>query len=147
MIDVTVCDLQSTHPVEGDAVSEFVNRVAGALDCPADEVSVAFVDPEGMREYNRTHRGIDRVTDVLSFGLDDGPGPDGMVNLGDLVICPAQAAEQAVREGHSLWTELRILLLHGFLHLTGLDHPEQAGELRSAMELEEERLRDLLISD
>jgi probable rRNA maturation factor len=121
--------------------------VARTLDCPADEVSVAFVNPERIREYNLTYRGTDEVTDVLSFGMDDGPGPDGSVNLGDLVICPSRAAEQAEREGHPLWTELRILLLHGFLHLTGMDHPESAGDLRSAMELEEERLKKLLITD
>jgi probable rRNA maturation factor len=110
-------------------------------------VSVAFVEPERIREYNRTYRGIDRVTDVLSFGLADGPGPDGRTNLGDLVICAARAAEQSKDAGHPLWTELRILLLHGFLHLLGRDHPEdhQAGE--SEMEREEQRLRHALIRD
>jgi len=148
MIEVTVCDLQSAHPVTAGEVSAFVARIAVELKSTADEVSVAFVDQERIRQYNRDYRGIDRVTDVLSFALEQGPGPDGALNLGDLVICPALAAEQADRAGHSMWTEIRILLLHGFLHLTGMDHPEDAEEEgETEMEREERRLRRLLLDD
>lgn len=148
MIEVTVTDLQSDHPVDCDATADFVGRVARELDCAADEVSVAFVDQARIREYNRTYRDIDRVTDVLSFGLDGEPAADGIHNLGDLVLCPARAAEQAEQAGHSLWTELRILLLHGFLHLLGRDHPvHDGGGEESEMELEEGRLRKILVED
>ncbi len=133
MIEVTVSDLQSGQSVETAPVSGFV----------------ALVDEEQIRQYNLDYRGIDRVTDVLSFALDEGPGPDGHINLGDLVVCIARAAEQAQRAGHSLWTELRILLLHGFLHLSGMDHPEandEQGEL-CEMEVQEQKLRQQLITD
>ena len=147
MIEVTVSNLQVDHPVDQRAVTDFVALVAKETGCPADEVSVAFVEPERIREYNRTYRGIDRVTDVLSFGLAGGPGPDGRNNLGDLVICAARAAEQAEGAGHPLWTELRVLLLHGFLHLLGRDHPENREAEESEMEREEQRLRHALIRD
>jgi rRNA maturation RNase YbeY len=148
MIDVTVTDLQSDTGVDCEAAADFVTRVAEALACTADEVSVAFVDEKAIKEYNRTYRGKDTVTDVLSFGLDGVPGADGLHNLGDLVICVARAADQAEKAGHPLWTELRILLLHGFLHLLGRDHPELAdGGEESEMEQEEGRLRQMLISE
>lgn len=148
MIEVTVTDIQTDQPVDCDAASAFVVRAAEALGCAADEMSVAFVDEVRIRQYNRTYREIDRVTDVLSFGLDGGPGADGRHNLGDLVICPARAVEQAEQAGHSLWTELQILLLHGFLHLLGMDHPEHTGgDGESEMEKEEGRLRTMLIAE
>lgn len=148
MIEVTVSNQQLAHPVKTDEVSAFVVKVAEALECTADEVSVAFVEEDRIRRYNRDYRGIDLVTDVLSFALDLGAGLDGAVNLGDLVICPARAAEQAGQAGHSFWREVRILLLHGFLHLLGMDHPEHADEEgESEMERTERRLRRLLIDD
>jgi len=147
MLEVTVIDQQSDHAVDAGAVSIFVQQAAETLNCTADEMSVALVDEAQIRAYNRTYRDRDQVTDVLSFGLDDVPGPDGRINLGDLVICPARADEQARRVGHSLWTEMQILLLHGLLHLSGMDHPEDADEQGepSAMEQAEQRLRDELI--
>jgi probable rRNA maturation factor len=147
MIEVTVSDMQSGHQVDQEQTAAFVALLAAELDCTADEVSVALVDEERIRGLNRAYRGIDRVTDVLSFGLDGEPGPDGRVNLGDLVVCPARARQQAERAGHPFWTELRILLLHGFLHLLGRDHPEEGGGGKSEMEKEEEELRRRLIGD
>jgi len=146
MIEVTVSNQQDDHEVDEQAVSLYLGRVAEAVGCTADELSAAFVGPATIRELNRTFRGIDRVTDVLSFALEEGPGPEGRTNLGDLVICASRAAEQAAEAGHSLWTEYRVLLLHGFLHLMGMDHPEGAdGPETSSMEAEEQRLRRQLI--
>lgn len=148
MIEVTVTNEQQEHPVDEEAVAAFLAGVAEAIGCGADEVSAAFVGPERIRALNRTYRGVDRVTDVLSFALEEGPGPEGRANLGDVVICAARAAEQAGEAGHPLWTEYRVLLLHGFLHLLGMDHPEETdGPATSAMEDEERRLRRLLIEE
>lgn len=148
MIEVTISDQQTDVDLDAGKVCDFVVRAAEVLECRADEVSVAFVDQDKIRSFNNQYRGIDLVTDVLSFALEPTPGPDGSVNLGDLVICPARASEQASQAGHDLWTEIRILILHGFLHLRGMDHPEHADEpVESEMELEERRLRRLLLDD
>lgn len=83
-------------------------------------------DPE-MREFNRRYLGHDYATDVLSFPSMTSDGP-----LGDVAISLPTAAEQAVRHGHSVLDELRILLLHGVLHLAGYDHEVDGGKMRRA---------------
>lgn len=94
----------------------------------AAEVSVTFVDNEGIRELNNLHRGIDRETDVLSFPLgDDENGyeidPDNdAIMLGDIVISLEQAARQAEEYGHSYRREVAFLITHSLFHLLGYDH-------------------------
>jgi probable rRNA maturation factor len=95
-------------------------------------VAIALVSDAAMRRLNRTHRHIDRTTDVLSFPSEDAPG-----FLGDLAISLPAARRQAREYGHSTAEELRILALHGLLHLLGYDHETDQGE----MEKVEERFR------
>lgn len=80
------------------------------------------VAPEEIRALNLEQRGIDRVTDVLSFpAAEPGETPaDGY--WGDIVLCPARAFEQAEEYGHSAARELAFLTVHGALHLFGYDH-------------------------
>ena len=80
----------------------------------AGEVSIALVSDARMRGLNRKYRGQDKTTDVLAFTHDDG--------LGDLVIATGVARRQAAEAGHSYQSELRVLALHGLLHLLGYDH-------------------------
>ena len=96
------------------------------------EVGLALVSDRRMRELNRTYRGEDAVTDVLSFPGDE---PDG--TLGDIVIATGVARRQARAAGHPLATELRVLALHGLLHLAGYDHETDNGRMARA----EARLR------
>jgi probable rRNA maturation factor len=93
-----------------------------------------------MRRLNATYRGRDRPTDVLSFIPVEaarrgaaGAGPF----LGDLAIASGLAARQATAYGHSVRSEIRILALHGLLHLLGYDHEADRGEMGRL----EERLR------
>jgi probable rRNA maturation factor len=80
-------------------------------------VAVEFVSEERIRELNRRHRQLDEPTDVLSFGLDeDGPAA-GPRELGDIVICPEHTAD------------LREAIIHGALHLSGMDHEGDDGEM------------------
>ena len=73
---------------------------------------VSFVSGKQIKSLNRKHRGIDKPTDVLSFPLADfTPGPDGVIRLGDIVICK----EQAKKKSHSL----AFLVSHAMLHLLG----------------------------
>ena len=90
-----------------------------------------------MRRLNRRYRGVDRVTDVLSFPADSGARSRADRFLGDLAIAKGVAGRQARREGHAYALELRILALHGLLHLLGYDHQTDQGEMRRL----EERLR------
>jgi probable rRNA maturation factor len=79
--------------------------------------AVEFVDEERIRELNREFRELDQPTDVLSFGVDeDGPAP-GPRELGDIVICPAHTED------------LREAVIHGALHLSGMDHETDDGEM------------------
>lgn len=91
------------------------------------EVSLTFVDNEGIRELNRTYREKDSATDVLSFPLYDfyaGETPlgDGRVGLGDIVLSLERAKEQAAELGHSYEREAAFLCVHSVLHLLGYDH-------------------------
>lgn len=99
------------------------------------ELSVVVADDAAIHELNRDYRGVDRPTDVLSFAQREGPGadPDDPI-LGDVIISLDTAAHQAAARGHGLAQEVRILLVHGFLHLLGFDHEtdEQRAEMASA---------------
>jgi probable rRNA maturation factor len=76
-----------------------------------------------MRAMNRNYRGIDKITDVLSFSqLEDSSFQHGTTELGDIVICLSQARRQAGERGRTLNEELVVLIIHGLLHLIGYDH-------------------------
>jgi probable rRNA maturation factor len=90
------------------------------------ELAVALVSDRRMRTLNRSFRGVDRVTDVLSFPVE---AQDGSSALGDIVIATGVAARQAAAAGHALGTELRVLALHGLLHLLGYDHEKDDGAM------------------
>ena len=111
-------------------------RLLTSIDFAHAELSVVLCDDPHIRALNRTHRGIDRPTDVLSFAMQEGDGQleDDPV-LGDLVISIDTARHQADDLGHTLDHELRVLLVHGLLHLLGYDHetsPADAEEMRAA---------------
>lgn len=92
-------------------------------------VDLFAVDPDEMAELNQAHMGKSGPTDVLSFPLDDGDGPEldlpGLVpHIGDLVLCPAVAEAQAAAHAGTVEAELHLLVIHGVLHLLGHDHSE-----------------------
>ncbi len=105
-------------------------RVAVGLE---GEVHVLLADDATLRRLNRTFLGKDKATDVLSFPAATGPAffgePEGPRLAGDLAISLEMAARQAARFGHSLRDEVRVLLLHGLLHLAGFDHEQDVGEM------------------
>jgi probable rRNA maturation factor len=89
-------------------------------------VSVMLAGDEELRRLNREFRGKDKATDVLSFPAGD----TGRTSAaGDLAISVETAAREAERRGHSLDMELRVLLLHGVLHLAGYDHERDSGDM------------------
>jgi probable rRNA maturation factor len=102
-------------------------------------VTLVLADDADVRRLNRAWRGINRPTDVLSFPTDRStPAPRGVArHLGDIVIATGVARAQAAEAGHAYGTELRVLALHGLLHLLGYDHETDAGRMARA----ERRLR------
>jgi probable rRNA maturation factor len=99
------------------------------------DVSIAVVSDRRMRALNRQFRGKDTATDVLSFPATHVPGVSSF--LGDIVIASGVATRQAREAGHSVGTELKVLALHGLLHLMGYDHDTDDGTMARA----EARLR------
>lgn len=92
------------------------------------ELSVTFLDKDEIQNINKMYRDKDKVTDVISFALEEDE-PEIDMNeldiprvLGDIIICTDVAHEQAENYGHSFERELGFLALHGFLHLLGYDH-------------------------
>ncbi|SUM68554.1 rRNA maturation RNase YbeY [Staphylococcus nepalensis] len=96
------------------------------------ELSVTFVDKEEIQQMNKMYRDKDKVTDVISFALEEEEpeiiGLDIPRVLGDILICTDVAREQAETFGHSFDRELGFLALHGFLHLLGYDHMTETDE-------------------
>ncbi|MDO5720736.1 MAG: rRNA maturation RNase YbeY [Actinomycetaceae bacterium] len=91
------------------------------------ELAIMFIDPEPMEELHVKWLNLDGPTDVMSFpmdelrpGTEEHPTPAGV--LGDVVICPQVARQQALRAGHSTAEEMLLLTVHGILHLLGYDH-------------------------
>jgi probable rRNA maturation factor len=121
---VTVCDAAG-HPVRVPGLTAWLAGIAPAA--ATGTVTVVVTTDRRIRRLNRTWRGMDKTTDVLSFPAGDDPGPAR--HLGDLVISRETAARQARNEGHSLATELRVLALHGLLHLLGYDHERDSGRM------------------
>jgi probable rRNA maturation factor len=92
-------------------------------------VTVAIVPDAAIRRLNRRFRGVDEATDVLAFP-EKGSGFIGPTPfLGEIVIARGKARKQAKTLGHSLGTELRVLALHGLLHLLGYDHEADNGRM------------------
>jgi probable rRNA maturation factor len=108
----------------------WLERLVGTLAPEAESLGVRFSGDREMRRANRTWRGKDTTTDVLSF-----PGEEE--HLGDILISVPTARRQAEAAGHPVDRELKVLLLHGVLHCLGYDHETDQGE----MERLERRLR------
>jgi probable rRNA maturation factor len=121
----------------------FLIRAQKAVGLPG-EVHVLLADDATLKRLNKTFRGKNKATDVLSFPA--GPStvffgePDAPEFAGDLAISLETAARQAARFEHTLADEVRILLLHGLLHLAGFDHETDSGEMAAR----EAELRDRL---
>ncbi len=109
------------------------------------EVSLSFVTNDEIRDLNRTFRGIDKVTDVLSFPMmteDEFEIEYEEESLGDIVISIERANEQADEFGHSLEREICFLVCHSMFHLLGYDHMEmdEAKDMRKREEAVLEKL-------
>jgi probable rRNA maturation factor len=132
-----------TPALDLERLSRLARHVLADRRVPADmEVSVLCVDRDAIAELNARHMGADGPTDVLAFPMDL-PGeslPGEPAILGDVVLCPAVAAEQARRDRRPAGAEVELLVVHGILHLLGFDHAE--ADERAEMFALTERLLD-----
>jgi probable rRNA maturation factor len=145
-LSVSIVDAQG-RPVRAPGLAVWLARVAPVTTPTA--VTVAVVSDARVRALNRSYRGKDRETDVLSFPSQDQAsvratrssrtclGSPAPTFLGDIVIARGVAKRQALRLGHAERTEWRVLALHGLLHLLGYDHETDRGTMARA----EARLR------
>ncbi len=122
------------------AARDALRAAAPLLRVGAGDVVLRFVDEDEMRGLNRSWRGKDKPTDVLSFpsGASD---PAGRRHIGDIALCYDVAARQARQRRHAPEREAALLALHGLIHLLGYDHETDGGE----MEALERRLRPLVL--
>lgn len=134
-IDLPSSDHTAPLPFFKSSLTRFLNRACRLLDLPPS-VSVLLTGDAAVKQLNRTYRRKNKPTDVLSFPAEQIPGlPPQHQPAGDLAISVDIAARQAEQFGHPLEIELRILILHGLLHLAGFDHEVDHGEM-AARELD-----------
>lgn len=158
-VTVEVTDDQTDVPIDPDLWARLASHTLTARGVRRGVLSLTFVDEPTIAELNAAHMGHEGPTDVLSFPLDAAVGPVGCVDdapddlpddvpllLGDVVICPAVAARNApsrlADEPHpgapdhdgTLDAELALLVVHGVLHVLGMDHaePEEAATMHAA---------------
>lgn len=126
-----IVNKQRKHAIDSVELRRFVLRLVRELDVVNRPFAVVFITDAAMRGYNRTYRGYDKSTDVLSFR---GEGEC----LGDILISSETAYNQARKSGKlGFQTNIHRLIVHGLLHLMGYDHETDNGEMR----LIERRLR------
>jgi probable rRNA maturation factor len=159
-IEVFGIDEQQAHPVELTRWVDLATAVLRDSGVRGEaELSLLFVDEETMTGLNKRFMDEDKPTDVLSFPIDDpidpgrwpdsgSTGPDREppeiselpMLLGDVVVCPAVAARQAPEHAGSYDDEIALLVVHGVLHVLGLDHADPEEE--AAMQARERELLD-----
>lgn len=113
-----------------DYLNEVINHTLEVMDAKESIFTIIFVTPEEIHELNKQYRGVDRVTDVISFALEDAHDVSlsDIRVLGDIYICIDRMKEQALEYGHSETRELSFLTVHGLLHLLGYDHQTKEDE-------------------
>lgn len=114
--------------VDLSGLRHFLKR-ASAVAPGGASATVVLLSDSPVRALNRTYRGQDRPTDVLSFAARRAPGGEEGY-LGDILISVDTARRQALRRRSTLARELRVLALHGLIHLLGYDHETDGGEMR-----------------
>ena len=115
---------------ELDYLEKYVKHLTKKLKIETAIFNIVFVSSDEIHRLNRDYRNVDRVTDVISFALEDGDNlkEPGVRVLGDIYISVEVAYEQAKLYNHSKIREICFLTTHGLLHLLGYDHLEEEEE-------------------
>jgi probable rRNA maturation factor len=123
----TLLDSQEEPPLS-TSLFEQAAQVTLDLEGPDQHIDLTIVltNDEDIQNLNRQYLDIDAPTDVLSFPLDEVDPDSGNLYIGDVIISYPRAQAQAQAAGHSVEAELRLLTVHGVLHLLGHDHADEA---------------------
>jgi probable rRNA maturation factor len=116
VLEVEILDPPAGAPAEAE-IERLVGLALASAGLDEGHVAIAFVDADVIAALNAEHRGKPEPTDVLSFGVDEAGPAAGPRELGDVVICPEHTED------------LREAVVHGVLHLTGMDHETDDGEM------------------
>ncbi len=143
-----ILNRQRRVPIPVNDLERFLARARRALRLAPDSLTVCLVTNAEIARWNRAYRAKPKPTDVLSFPAENGHARGGRRKksaasasyLGDIAIAPAIARRNARRFGRTFDDEMRILILHGMLHLMGYDHESDTGQ----MDRREKRLRRAL---
>lgn len=132
-----------------DRIEPFLQKVMKNASFDGEEVSVSFCDDPFIQELNKNYRGIDSATDVLSFESDESYEDDEgkWLCVGDIIISLDTLPKNAEYFEVDLNSELKRLLVHGLLHLNGMDHGEEHIESGKAPECEMLVLQEKLLDE
>jgi len=144
-MEILIKNQQKIIKINQGKIKGIIKKVLQHLKVDEEtEVSILLTDDKFIRSLNNKYRGIDKPTDVLSFNLQEGavksPEVESNKLLGDIIISVETAQRQADNLNHSMERELKVLLIHGLLHLTGYDHEEDA-DYKIMREKEDEILK------
>ena len=118
---------ESHFPVDRKIIKNAIEKALIGQVHRDTEVSMSIVGDRRMRELNKKYRKLDKTTDVLSFGLNEGDAfvesPDDVLRLGDIVVSYPQAVDEAREENKMVIDQIVLLVLHGLDHLLGKHHP------------------------
>lgn len=138
---------KTEEKIDKNFVRKIVKFTLKKMNSLNSEVNIIFVDLNLIHEINKTYRGVDRPTDVISFALEDNDDISvyDLRVLGDIYICLEKVHEQALEYGHKEEREMAFLIVHGLLHLLGYDHMKKEDE-KIMFSLQEEILNEIGIS-
>ena len=141
---------QKAIPIHLGPLEVFFRKICTEVGFIYPPAAVCFITDREMKRLNTTYRKKRKTTDVLSFPVEERPAPKGLKSaarelrdefLGDIAISPTVARRNAKQFGRSMAVEIRILLLHGILHLMGYDHESDRGEMERVEAKLRQRLR------
>ena len=121
---------ETTEEIDIEEIKKLTDYLVKYMNVVIAQFNVIFINNEKIREINKSYRGIDRETDVISFALEDEKTirVENERILGDIYISVEKAKMQAEEYGHSFKREICFLTTHGFLHLLGYDHMKKEDE-------------------
>lgn len=123
----TLISSESRYPVDRKKIERKVQEILERFNLQEAEVSVRIVGERKIRQLNQQFRQVDEATDVLSFGLEEPRGNDGILRLGDIVISYPEAQKAASEENKLVDEAVLKLIEHGLFHLLGFEHSEGEG--------------------
>ncbi len=121
---------ETNEEIDIEEIKKLTDYLVKYMNVENAQFNVIFINNEKIREINKSYRGIDRETDVISFALEDEKTirVENERILGDIYISVEKAKMQAEEYGHSFKREICFLTTHGFLHLLGYDHMKKEDE-------------------